>query len=165
MIKNEKQYKAAKEKLDGWIESMNKMRFSLKTEDFKVYQQIHQSQVLDLHKEITDYELLKHGQDETGYFINPLDVGRWLIRQRIRSSTTQAELASRVHLNQAQISRDEDADFQNAPLMKLYEIASALGYSVFELGFFKSQAEMIEFHNNKSERIEQRLPNEEHHDL
>jgi transcriptional regulator with XRE-family HTH domain len=149
MIKNDTELKRARETLSGWEDSVRKMRAALDTDAFQIYKQVHQTQIDEVREEILQYESTKTSAAKPGYFTNFMEVGRWLVRQRIRANLTQKELGTKIRLSQAQVSRAEDSEYQNFPLGRICETAALLGYPFFELGFFRSKREMASFNLQK----------------
>lgn len=149
MIKNEKEYTEAKSRLEEWKNSFATMQQKLPPESFAVYKDIHEPILDELMEKISEYESLKLNQKEVVYFNDPMKVGGWLIRERIRQKLSQNFVAERVRLSQAQISRDEDAEYRTLPFMRLCEIANVLGYPIMEIAFFRNMQEMIEFNRQK----------------
>lgn len=153
MIKDEKELAIALASLEGWRASFHQMKESLAPEAYAIYEQVHRPIVSELERQITQYELVKKKKIGVAYFRSPLDAGAWLIKCRIAQGVTQSAIAKAIGTSQAQISREEDAEYRNAPLMRLYEIARVLGHSFFELAFFKTQAELLEFNVAKVRKL------------
>ncbi len=154
MIKNEKELIAAQEQFVGWEKSFEVMKERLSPDSFRIYREVHEPIVLDIQKEINEYKALKHDRDEVAYFTNPMEIGRWIIGQRIKKGITQSKFGEKLHLSQAQISRDEDIEYRTSPLMRIYEVIKIFGYAVIEVAFFKNKAEMANFHILKSTELQ-----------
>jgi len=61
-----------------------------------------------------------------------LDIGQALVDARMRLGMTQGELGRRVGVTQPQIARWESAGYATAGLMRVSQVAEALGVSVAE---------------------------------
>jgi len=142
MIKNDKQLKEAEVRFKSWQESFEKMRKELKPESFRIYQFTHEPELRELYNAINEYKRLKLKLHESAYFRDPMEVGRWIIRERIRQSMTQEMLANNIRTSQSQISREEDSEYRNTSLMRIYEIMQVLGYPIFEMASFKNKEDM-----------------------
>ncbi len=149
MIKNEKEYSEAQERLKGWRKSFEEMESKLPADAFSIYSATHSPLVRELEDEIREYEVLKYGREEEAYFTDLLEVGRWVVRQRIRRRLTQTEFGTKLHLSQAQISRDEDIEYRTAPLMRIYEILKVLDYPVIEFAAFRTEDDLKKFNTRK----------------
>lgn len=133
MIKNSKEYDKIKARLEDWRKTINEMQSALNKEDYAVYLEAHAPMVRELEDEVSAYESLQSDVERPAYYLNPLEVGKRLVQTRIRSGWTQEKLASKIRVTQAQVSRAEDDEYSSAPLMRLYEIASALGLRLITL--------------------------------
>lgn len=140
MIKNEKQLQAAKERLSRWKDSFEKMKASLSEKDYAVYCEVHQPVVAEIENEIGQFENREH--EQVPYFTDPVDVGPWLVKHRRSIGLTQAEVAKRLGVTQSQISRDEEAEYQNSPLNRVCDLFLTFGYMVCELAFYRDKREM-----------------------
>lgn len=78
-----------------------------------------------LKEEVTVYEQMKRG--DLGVLKDFNNIGRWLIGLRIAKGLTQAELAERLEVSAAQISRDETNDYYGITIAKAQKILETLG--------------------------------------
>ncbi|MEX2274997.1 MAG: helix-turn-helix transcriptional regulator [Actinomycetota bacterium] len=77
-------------------------------------------------EELEDYKGLKEGTVPVGTLQSLDDIPKLLIRARIQSGMTQAQLAERLGLKEQQVQRYEVTDFESISLARLREFASAL---------------------------------------
>ena len=80
-------------------------------------------------EELRDYEALRDGRAEVGTAKTLEELPVLLVRARIAAGLSQAELASRLGLQEQQIQRYESTRFEAASLARLQELAKALGVS------------------------------------
>lgn len=78
-----------------------------------------------LKEEVTVYEKMKRG--DLGVLKDFSNIGRWLIGLRIAKGLTQAELAERLEVSAAQISRDETNEYHGITFLKAQRILDKLG--------------------------------------
>jgi DNA-directed RNA polymerase specialized sigma subunit len=75
--------------------------------------------------EVKYYEKVKKGEFPRKTSLDQL--GRMLISYRIYKGITQTELAERLGVSNAQVSRDERNEYHGASIEKLKKVADALG--------------------------------------
>lgn len=130
MIKNEKQYKMAKVKLEKWLKTRQQVResasdgqpdWSIEEQAFGVDEQIKQLQT-----EISEYELTETGQEALPDPALVLEIPSLLIRWRIAYHLTQKDLATMLGLHENQIQRYEREDYGCASLETISRVASIL---------------------------------------
>lgn len=130
MIKNETAYQKAQEKLkqDKDFIAKEKMRFKeMDLNDEQINMAI--EPLLSFHEQLKEeveyYERIKRGS------FNPIhkftDIGKSLIAFRIYMNMTQTELARKLDVSEAQISRDERNEYYGATAEKIEAVMSAMG--------------------------------------
>ncbi|QGQ94164.1 XRE family transcriptional regulator [Paenibacillus psychroresistens] len=130
MIKNETAYQKALEKLkqDKIFTTKEKVRFvemGLNDEQVNMAVEPLISFHEQLKEEVEYYERVKRG------LFNPIhkftDIGKSLIAFRIYMNMTQSELAKKLEVSEAQISRDERNEYYGATTEKIEAVMSAMG--------------------------------------
>jgi DNA-binding XRE family transcriptional regulator len=130
MIKNETAYQKALEKMkqDNDFIAKEKIRFKemeLNEEQINMAVEPLISFHEQLEEEVEYYERVKRG------LFNPIhkftDIGKSLIAFRIYMNMTQAELARKLDVSEAQISRDERNEYYGATTEKIETVMSAMG--------------------------------------
>lgn len=136
MIKNEKQYKMAKVKLDKWLQTQRQLQdgasagqpdWIIEEQAFGIDQQIKQLQA-----EITEYELIESGQQDLPEPTLVLDIPILLIRWRIACRLTQKDLATRLGLHENQIQKYERENYGCASLETISRVANVLQQALME---------------------------------
>ncbi|WP_150274858.1 helix-turn-helix domain-containing protein [Paenibacillus tepidiphilus] len=130
MIKNETAYQKAQEKLkqDKDFILREKMRFTemgLTDEQIEMAIEPLLSFHEQLKKEVEYYEKIKRGSFNPIYKFT--DIGKNLIAFRIYINMTQAELARRLEVSEAQVSRDERNEYYGATAEKIEAVMNAMG--------------------------------------
>ncbi|MFS0728349.1 transcriptional regulator [Paenibacillus sp. 1P07SE] len=130
MIKNETAYQKAQDKLkqDKAFISNEKKRFEemgLNEEQISMAIEPLISFHEQLKEEVEYYERIKRGS------FNPIhkftDIGKSLIAYRIYINMTQSELAKKLDVSEAQVSRDERNEYYGATTEKIENVMSAMG--------------------------------------
>jgi DNA-binding XRE family transcriptional regulator len=80
---------------------------------------------LQLAEEVEYYERLKRG--DPGALHNLSGLGRFLIGLRIAMGVTQRELASRLGVDESQVSRDERNEYHGVSIERATRVLDALG--------------------------------------
>lgn len=80
-----------------------------------------------LKEEAEEYESAKRG--ELGTLESLGDVGRWLIGARIAQGWSQKELARRLGVSEAQVSRDERNEYRGVAVDRAQRILEVMGVS------------------------------------
>lgn len=130
MIRNEREYKEAVKRLDDErlrIEGYRARLKESKLPEDQVERLIEpiESFHLQLKEEVESYEKLKrHDFDE---LVNLRGLGHLLISLRIAKGITQRELATRLGVNESQVSRDERNEYFGITVERARRILSALG--------------------------------------
>lgn len=88
------------------------------------------SQLHDLRDQLREYEELAGGKVSVLAVGSLADLPQALVRARIASGLSQKQLAGRLGLKEQQVQRYEAADYRQASLSRLLEIAKALNLKV-----------------------------------
>ena len=130
MIKTEKEYSESKKRLEQEFkkieEHKQKMKESGMTEDqIKLATDPLLSFALQLKEEVEEYEKLKEGKFD---ILENLDgIGRMLVALRVFKGIKQKDLAEKLKVTEAQISRDERNEYHGVSIDKVQKVLSALG--------------------------------------
>lgn len=157
MIKNERQYKITRSQAEKFKESISNLKRTTKTLSGvdprfqKLEQDALESQLLDLQREIQEYEDLKNGQIPIMELLSIGDLPTTLIKARIALGLSQKDLADRIGLPEQQIQRYESTDYESASMSRLKQIIDALHLEIDRLGLPKSKAGLQIFFNNLSQ--------------
>lgn len=130
MIKNETAYRKAIEKLkqDQEYITSEKKRFEkieLSAEQIDMAIQPLISFHEQLKAEVDYYERIKRGSFNPIYKLT--DIGKTLVAYRIYLNMPQIELAKRLNVSEAQVSRDERNEYYGATTEKIETVIQALG--------------------------------------
>jgi hypothetical protein len=139
MITSNVQYKKALKELEGWNESMKKMEVQLSPEQFRIYQEVNRPLLEELKIKITDWENIRY--ECVPVFFDLFALGPWLIRERIHKKMTQAQIAKKLMISQAQFSRIEAAEYRNSSYLFIEEVCWCLGFKFHQLMFSKTPPE------------------------
>lgn len=130
MIKNEKQYRMAKKKLDRWLKTLAQLleRAPSATESWLADEQAFgvRQEIEQLRAEITDYEETVSGKKNLPDLAVVAEIPHLLIRWRIARGLTQRELAKRLDVHENQIQKYEAENYSGASLHTITEIARIL---------------------------------------
>jgi len=130
MIKTEKEYLEAKKRLLSEFKSIEEHRLKMKKTGMSKKQislavgPLH-SFALQLQEEVEEYEKLQRGDFDV--IENLHGLGRSLVALRIYKGIKQKELAEKLDVAEAQISRDEKNEYRGASLERLQKVFDALG--------------------------------------
>ncbi len=130
MIRNETEYQEVLKRLSQDDDVMNKQRESLKelgltTEEIEKAMEPMISFNVQLVEEAAWYEKVKRGNIEA--ITNLTQIGRLLIALRIASGLSQKELAKKLEVSEAQVSRDERNEYHNVSCDRAQKIVGILG--------------------------------------
>ena len=133
MIRTEAEYNKALEQLENDRETIRKQKeklveMNLEDEEIKRAMQPLQSFHEQLKEEVEVFENMKRGDFGTLRSLN--SIGRWLIGLRIVRGWTQAELADKLGVTQAQVSRDENNEYHGISVEKAQRILEVFGTNV-----------------------------------
>lgn len=130
MIRNEEEYREARARILEEKQRLDAHRAALQAEGLTGDQvkrltdpmeSFHQ-QLID---DVTSYERLIRGEFDELY--NLVGIGRMLVGLRIYAGITQAQLAERLGVDPAQVSRDERNEYHNITVNRASRIFEALG--------------------------------------
>ena len=130
MIRNEKEYKIAAERLEDEKKRLTQQEAELAergldaTEIKNLIDPL-KSFYLQLQEEVESYERLKRGQFEE--LENLRGLGHLLVSLRIAQDMTQKELAEKLGVDPTQISRDERNDYHGISIDRTVKVLDALG--------------------------------------
>lgn len=125
MIRTDAEYKRALERLENDLETIRRQKeklveMELGDEEINRAMEPLLSFHEQLKEEVEAYEKLKRGDFGTLYSLT--GIGRWLIGLRIARGWTQSDLADRLDVSQAQISRDENNEYHGISVEKAQKI-------------------------------------------
>lgn len=136
MIKNDQQYHITK----TWAEKFAQSLLELQQEQaagrpdlhpllLKAMQDATQSQLADLESDLREYDALKAGHFDFARLNSIAAIPQLLIKARIARGWSQQELARRVGIKAEEIERHEAADYIDAPLLQIKEVAAVLSWN------------------------------------
>lgn len=130
MIKNETAYKKALNALkeDQKVIQARKLQFSEQNLNEDQIEQLLQPLISfneQLKSEVEYYERIKRGNFNS--VLNLTDMGKLLIAYRIYLNMSQAELANKLGVSEAQVSRDERHEYYGATTEKIEKVKEAMG--------------------------------------
>ena len=133
MIRTEAEYNKALERLENDRETIRKQKeklveMNLEDEEIKRAIQPLQSFHDQLKEKVEVYEKMKRGDFGTLHSLN--SIGRWLIGLRIVRGWTQAELAGKLGVTQAQVSGDENNEYHGISVEKAQRILEVFGTNI-----------------------------------
>lgn len=130
MIRNEREYQEAVERLDAEKQRIEEQRSRLREQGLDAKQIKNaldpvQSFHAQLREEVESYERLKRG--EFTELPNLQGLGSLLVGLRIAQGITQRELADRLGVHESQVSRDERNEYHGITLERVSRLLEALG--------------------------------------
>jgi DNA-directed RNA polymerase specialized sigma subunit len=133
MIRNEKEYREAVERLRQEEGRLGKQEAELKALGLKPSEV---KRALDpmrsfhdqLDEEVRSYEKLKRGEFDE--MLNLRGLGHLLVSLRIARGFTQRQLAERLGVHETQVSRDERNEYHGVTLERAARILEAMGVEV-----------------------------------
>jgi len=133
MIRNEKEYKEAVDRIGREKERLGKQEaelkaMGLKPEEIKRALDPMRSFHQQLEEEVQSYERLKRGEFDE--MLNLRGLGQLLVCLRIARGMTQRQLAERLGVHETQVSRDERNEYHGVTLERATRILEALGAEV-----------------------------------
>jgi ribosome-binding protein aMBF1 (putative translation factor) len=128
MLKNERQYKAAKKQIHNLKEILKHSKTGKEKMSPAIYNAMvagMQSQIDDMQKEVEAYDAL---QDINNiHYETLLELPELLIKARIAHGWTQSQLAKALNVKTQQVQRYESTNYATTSLKKLFQIINALG--------------------------------------
>ena len=133
MIRNEKEYKEAVERICQEKERLGTQKAELKalglgSDEIKRALDPMRSFHQQLEEEVQSYERLKRGEFEE--MLNLHGLGQLLVSVRIARGMTQRQLAERLGVHETQVSRDERNEYHGVTMERATRILEALGVEV-----------------------------------
>lgn len=130
MIRTDTEYKRALEKLEEDARYLEEQRSRLQEMDLSADEveyalQPARSFTDQLKEEVEAYDRMRRG--DLGPLFSLTHIGRWLVGARIARGLTQQELAERLGVSAAQVSRDERNDYHGITTRRAQRILEALG--------------------------------------
>ncbi len=126
MIKNERQHKITK----SYLEKFKKALLDLEKKDATPLTELEKnaikSQIVDLEREIGEYDDLKSGMVPTAELSSVDQLPKTLIKTRISLGLSQKKMGELIGLHERQIQRYESTDYETASIARIKEIARAL---------------------------------------
>lgn len=136
MIKNEKQFKVT----GGWLKKFTKALSEVKGDDLwaNIERNAIKSQIDTFNAEIREYKRLK--VRKTTSIGSVYKLGEMLIKARIMNNLTQKQFAITVGVNEQQIQRYEESNYESASLSTILNLATALNITSksFDISIKKS---------------------------
>ena len=128
MIKNERQYKVTKQRVEEFTSAITALRNKEKlTEWDQVQLDALSGQLTDLESEVEEFDQLRSGVVAEMEINSFGELPSALVRARIASGLTQRELAQKLGLKEQQIQRYEQQDYAGARIERIKEVMEALG--------------------------------------
>jgi len=133
MIRNEKEYRAAVERVRQEKDRLARQGAELKAmglgpAEIKRALDPMRSFHQQLEEEVTSYERLKRGEFDE--LLNLRGVGQLLVSLRIARGLTQRQLAEKLGVHETQVSRDERNEYHGVTLERASRILEVLGVEV-----------------------------------
>lgn len=137
MIKNDQQYHITKYWAGEFAQSLLEMRREREAGNLaelhplliKAREDATQSQLADLESDLREYDDLKAGHFDFARLNSIAAIPQLLIKARIARGWSQHELAQRVGIEAEEIERHEAADYIDAPLLQIKEVAAVLSWN------------------------------------
>lgn len=132
MIRSEHEYRKALQRLKQDADYIRRQRERLEEEGLQGEMLEHAMHpALSFHEQLREeveaYERMRRGDLEALHSLT--GIGRWLIGLRITRGWSQKELANRLGVSEAQVSRDEANEYYNVSTEKAQRILEMLGAS------------------------------------
>lgn len=129
MIRTDAEYRRALERLDTDRAYLERLRTALEAKALSSEEVARAMQPAlafhaQLREEVDTYERMKRG--DLGVLHSLTSIGRWLIGVRIARGVSQKELADRLGVSEAQVSRDETNDYHNVTVERAQRILEAM---------------------------------------
>lgn len=133
MIKTDQEYTEAKKRLEQEFKALEEHQMKMKKagltkEQIQLAIDPLASFAHQLREEVEEYEKIKRG--EFSALENLQGLGHMLVAIRISKGMKQKELADKLGVKEAQISRDERNEYHGASIEKIQKVLSALGVTL-----------------------------------
>ncbi|MDE1765551.1 MAG: ImmA/IrrE family metallo-endopeptidase [Thaumarchaeota archaeon] len=148
MIKNERQYKITRSRVEKFKETLSNFESTKKISPHvdprfhKLERDALQGQLLTLEREIQEYEDLKTGKIPIMELLTFEDLPTTLIKSRIALGLSQKDLAERIGLPEQQIQRYESTDYESASMSRIKEIINVLQLEIEKLGLPRKKVDL-----------------------
>ncbi len=129
-IKNDDQKFKTLSRINDFETRISEIRKSEGPKSARIYQQAFASHIKDLARQVREYERLKQGQLPAGRFSDAINLGQYLIKARIVSGLTQAELAQKLAVSQPMVYKYELSKYTTCGFDVLAKAAAAMGISL-----------------------------------
>lgn len=132
MIRTEAEYQRALKRIETDKAYLSELRKSLAVEGLSK-EEINRAMqpALSFHaqlkEEVETFEHMKRGVLDTLHSLT--SIGRWLIGVRIAKGWSQKQLAERLGVSEAQVSRDESNEYHNVTVERAQRILEVMGLS------------------------------------
>ena len=129
MIRNEKQVRVAERKrreLTEALEADADRLAEMPPQAARAVRAGAESIIRQLEREISDYQALAQFPPQAIQYEGLRELSQALIKARIASGLTQAELAERLGIHENQIQKYEKTDYEQASLTRLRQIEAAM---------------------------------------
>jgi transcriptional regulator with XRE-family HTH domain len=131
MIKNEREYRITKSQVASFRKALESLRAeTLEGEDKLLAMELQEaalrSQLEELEEQVAQYETLLNTRPQEILTSSIEELPTALIKARIASGLTQADLARQLGFSEQQIQRYEATDYSGASLKRIKQIADAL---------------------------------------
>jgi transcriptional regulator with XRE-family HTH domain len=149
MIRTESEYRKALEQLKNNSAYLTEHRKHLQSIGIKDEQLERALQpALSFHEQLSE-EVETYGQmrrGELGTLSDLTNIGRWLIGVRIAKGLTQKELAERLGVSEAQVSRDERGEYHGVTVERAQYILRTMGVELVIEGDIQKTEEPVQSH-------------------
>lgn len=135
MIKNDRQFSIIQARVDRLRQTRDELLERLEEEGADLTRaelelKAVRAEIARMEGDLADYKALKQGDAPVGTATSLEDVPRLLVRARLASGLSHAELAARLGLKEQQIQRYEATDYESASLSRLIQVAHVLGLTL-----------------------------------
>jgi hypothetical protein len=133
MILTDEQLESTRTWIARFEESLEQARLPADAADAplrKVYAASFSRQLDDLRSQVAEYEALRSGAPLVFQLTSLTELPIALIKGRIASGLTQAELAERLGVEVSRVEHDEETAYEAASLVYLIDVAAALSLSI-----------------------------------
>lgn len=129
MIRTEAEYQRTLKRLEDDKAYLNELKKSLNGEGLSAEEVNRAMQpALSFHaqlkEEVETFERMKRGDLDTLHSLS--GIGRWLIGVRIAKGWSQKQLAERLEVSEAQVSRDESNEYHNVTVERAQRILEVM---------------------------------------
>src|SRR5882757_5129251 len=133
MLKNEKQYKITKKKLDGINQNIKAIH--VEGEQLSLKSQLILASLTDMsndmNNEIAEYELLKKDKAKILKARSLSELPSLITEYKIALGLTQKEFSQKIGMKEQQLQRYEAENFQGISFKNLLKILQAIGLEIF----------------------------------